>query len=415
MAGSTEVADQALSYRWITVGVWLFSSVSGFMVLNTIGILLPSISSEFNLSPSQQGLLVSSAFWGNLALAIPMSWWTSRYRPKILTTVTLGLGTLFLFLQAWAPAFTLLLASRIGFGISIIAREPARALLIQQWFSQREIVLANSLGNALYGVIVGGGLAATPIILTMVGDSWRTTLTILAAYFVVVTILWTALGRERVSVEYQRQESPRETGLIRSALSHRDLWVGGFGFMGATFGMSAFLSFLPTLLLNTHHVALHWSGTILALSTLNGGAAGLGVGYVVMTLGRGKVILQGFGLLMAATYVGMVLTGSVPILLALAVLNGMAWGFWPILHTVPFQLPGIRPREVAVALAFTMMMISVGTVLGPLVVGFLQEAVGGLRLALLIVSFAPLSLSAAGTLLRRSTTGVVVERSDTAH
>ena len=39
-------------------------------------------------------------------------------------------------------------------------------------------------------------------------------------------------------------------------------------------------------------------------------------------------------------------------------------------------LPGIKPREVAVALATMMMLMSAGTVLGPVSAGFLQEAFG---------------------------------------
>ena len=184
-------------------------------------------------------------------------------------------------------------------------------------------------------------------------------------------------------------------------LSYRNLWVGGFGFLGANLPWAAFLSFFPTLMLDTNHLSLQWSGGILALGILTGGVSGLGIGYLAMTTEHGKRILQALGILMAFTYVGMTQTGSLPLLLALSVLNGIAWGFWPILYTVPFQLPGIRPRDIGVALAFTMMMISAGTVLGPLVAGFLQEVVS-LKVALLILSFFALSLSAAGTFLRRT-------------
>ena len=120
-----------------------------------------------------------------------------------------------------------------------------------------------------------------------------------------------------------------------------------------------------------------------------------------MATEQGKRILQALGILMTFTYVGMTLTSSLPLLLVLSVLNGLAWGFWPILYSVPFQLPGIKPRDVGVALAFTMMMISAGTVLGPLITGFLQEVVS-LKVTLLIISFFALSLSAAGTFLRRA-------------
>lgn len=406
-----EVKPEALqpAYRWVALGVWLFSSISGFMVVNTIGILLPSISLDLQLSPAQQGILVSASFWGNLLLAVPMSWWVSRYGPKNLTTVTLGIGTICLFLQAWAPTFLALLVARLGFGVAIIAREPARALLIQQWFPKREFVLANSVSSALYGLIVGFGLVMTPLILGATGGDWRTTANIFATYYMGVTIVWVFLGKERVTPEYRRREIPREVGLLRGALLYRDLWVGGLGFMGATFAMSTFISFLPTLMLDVHQISLRWTGVALATGTFVGGAAGLGFGYTAAKKANGKGILQILGLLMAATYAAMTLTGSVPTLLALALFNGISLGFWPILQTVPFQLPGIKPREVAVALATTVMLMSMGTVLGPLTAGFLQAALGDLKLVLLIISFTPLSVSLAGTLLRMSTSSATAQ------
>ena len=144
MRQQTELQEKLPNYRWIVIGLWLLCGVAGVMVLSTFGLLLPAISSDLHLSPSQQGLLSSAAFWGNLALAVPLSLWTSRYPAKVLTTVTLVLGILLLFLQSWAPAFAYLLVGRLGFGITLLARIPARALLIRQWFPQREIVLVTA-------------------------------------------------------------------------------------------------------------------------------------------------------------------------------------------------------------------------------------------------------------------------------
>ena len=101
------------NYRWTVMGIWLFSSVSSFMVLNTLGILLPAISADLSLSPSQQGLLGSASHWGNIALAIPLSWATSRLSPKWLTAGALAMATACLFLQSWAPVFIVLLAGRL--------------------------------------------------------------------------------------------------------------------------------------------------------------------------------------------------------------------------------------------------------------------------------------------------------------
>jgi ACS family hexuronate transporter-like MFS transporter len=393
-------SDEAPHYRWVVMGVWLTASVAGFMIMSTIGILLPAVSAELRLSPLQQGMLGSSAYWGNLVLAIPIGWWASRFSPKILTTITLVLGTLFLLAQSFSPGFAVLLVGRVAFGVSVTARQPARALLTQQWFPPRQVVLLNSISNAMFGLVVGGGVAASPFILVALGDDWRATLLWFAGLFGVLTILWLIFGRERITAEYRRRLGSQDVNVLKGALRYRDLWIGGLGFVGATAAWSGFLSFYPTLMLDTYQMSLIWSGGILAVGIFVGGLCGLGFGWLVMVSDQGRTILLGTGAVMAITFAGMTLTGSLPALLALTLVNGIAWGFWPVLYSVPFNLPGIRPREIAVSLAFIQMNSSAGIALGPLAVGILQELTGDLRLSLIVVSFASLSLCGAGLMMK---------------
>ena len=387
-------------YRWTVMVVWLFSSVSSFMVLNTLGILLPAISADLDLSPSQQGLLGSASHWGNIALAIPLSWATSRLSPKWLTAATLLMATGCLFLQSWAPVFIVLLAGRLMFGISNIAQMPARALLTRQWFPPREVIYLNGLSNVLFGLVVGGGLVLAPVILDLTNGDWRATLRIFGLYFAGITLLWTLVGRERTNVADQDVVAEKGLDVLKGALGHRDLWIGGLGFAGATMSFGAFLAFYPTLMLEEFDISLRLSGMILALGVVVGGIGGIGIAWAASTHGREGNYLQVLGILMICTNLGMVLTGSVPALFVLSFFNGVAWAFFPILVTIPFHLPGIRPRELAVAFAFTMMMTSVGTSLGPLFTGYLQEGLDDLKMALFLISFTSISLILAGSTLR---------------
>ena len=380
--------------------VWLFSSVSSFMVLNTLGILLPAISADLDLSPSQQGLLGSASHWGNIALAIPLSWATSRLSPKWLTAATLLVATGCLFLQSWAPVFIVLLAGRLLFGISNIAQMPARVLLTRQWFPPREVIYLNGLSNVLFGLVVGGGLVLAPVILDLTNGDWRATLRIFGLYFAGITLLWTLVGRERTNVADQDVVAEKGLDVVKGALGHRDLWIGGLGFAGATMSFGAFLAFYPTLMLEEFDISLRLSGVILALGVVVGGIGGIGIAWAASTHGREGNYLQVLGILMICTNLGMVLTGSVPALFVLSFFNGVAWAFFPILVTVPFHLPGIKPRELAVAFAFTMMMTSVGTSLGPLFTGYLQEGLDDLKMALFLISFTSISLILAGSTLR---------------
>ena len=398
-------SEQVSSYRWVVMGIWLTASVSGFMVMSTIGILLPSISEELGLSPFQQGMLGSAAYWGNLVLAVPLGWLASRFPPKALTSVTMVLGTLFLLSQAIAPGFVILILGRIAFGISVVARQPARAFLTQQWFPPRQIVLVNSISNAMFGVVVGGGIAASPFIFIALDDNWRATVLSFVGLFAVMTVLWMVFGKERVTPEYRQRMGSQDTSVLMGTLRYRDLWIGGLGFAGATMAWSGFLSFYPTLMLDSYQMSLIWSGGILALGILMGGIAGLGFSWVVMVSDQGRTVLWTTGIGMAVTFMGMTLTGSLPILLVLTFINGVAWGFWPVLYSVPFHLPRIRPREVAVGLAFVQMMSSLGITLGPLVTGLLQQITDDLQLSLAIVSFTSLSLCMAGLMLRHGLSG----------
>ena len=389
------------AYRWVSVGLFLLLGVSSFMVHLALGLLLPAINSDLGLSPSQQGIVSSAAFWASLVLAIPVGWWASRFSPRALTSVMVAVATGCVFLQGSAPGFIVLSIGRLIFGLTVVAREPARALLTLQWFPRHEIVMVSSISNLLFGLVVGGGLAATPFILELVDNDWRSVFRVFGIYFSVLTVLWVFLGRQGPNRDQEiRSPGLRDLALVKSALAYRDLWIAGFAFVGYMASYTAFLSFFPTLVESTYGISVRTSGLIVAVGIAAGGVFGVWFGYIALDFDKGKAILRVMGVVVAGTFVGMTLTGSVPVLFALSFLNGIGSGFFPILYTVPFLLPGIRPREVAVGSAFLSMSMSAGGVLGPLLAGFIEEGVGSLRTGLIICSLLSIALTIAGLTLR---------------
>ncbi len=389
-----------LRHRWAIMGLWLLSSVAGFMMVISVGLLLPSISADLGLSPTQQGFYGSAAFLGNLFLTLPISWWVSRYRPKILTTVTFTLSSALMFVQSWSPNFAILLLGRLGFGISTLAREPARVLLMHRLFTPREFITVSSVYNLLFGLVVGGGLVLTPLILSRVEDDWRSVLFTFAATLGVLALLWTILGSDGGDDDAEPDQPDADPadgrlGIIKRVLGYKELWIAGAGSMGTTMAWSSFVNFYPTLMLSEYQVSLNWTGLLLAIGIATGGPSGVALSRIVPMVsgGRRRNILQLIGVTMVVTYLAMTFTDSIPLLLAITFISGLAQGYWPVLNSLPFYLPGIRPRESAVALSFMMTLGTFGVAAGPALVGALQDRLGDLRLAMMIISFAPILLT----------------------
>ena len=395
-----------LRHRWAIMGLWLLSSVAAFMMVISVGLLLPSISADLGLTPTQQGFYGSAGFLGNLFLTVPISWWVSRYRPKILTTVTFTLSSALMFVQGWGPSFAVVLLGRLGFGVSTLAREPARVLLMHRLFTPREFILVSGVYNLLFGLVVGGGLVLTPIILGRVGDDWRRVLLTFAVTLGVLAILWTILGSDgEDNPEAEQQEADPgggRLGIIRRVLGYKELWIAGLGSMGTTMAWSSFVNFYPTLMLDVYDVSLKWTGLLLAIGIAMGGPSGIALSRIVQRVSgsRRRNILQAIGITMVVTYLGMTLTDSIPLLIVITLVSGVAQGYWPILNSIPFYLPGIRPRESTVALSFMMTLGTFGVATGPALVGALQDSFGDLRLAMIIVSFAPILLAICSSLIQ---------------
>jgi len=392
---------EAGPYRWVVIISWMISNSTSWAIVLVIGILLPSISSEFQLSYTQQGLLSSMPVWTYTVLSIPLSVWLIRYSPTALTTVTLALATLFVFLQASATTFAILLACRLAFGLTMAAREPTRIRLMQQWFPPREFLLVNGVTAGTLSLTFSAMLVATPLFLDAFNNDWRTTLYVFGGFSSLLTILWVILGRQRVTQEDQLRNTRMEAGLLKGVLRHKELWMAGLGLMGSNLASAGFLAFYPTYMLDRYDVSLTVSGTVLALTFLVGGITSFGISRIANDWKTRANVLYLCGLAMPGSFVVLVLTDSLPLLLNAAVVNGLSWGFFPILLTVTFHLRDIRIQEIPVGHAFLFTNISLGLATGPLLTGFLQDTFNNLALVLIVISLLSISVAIAGLFVGR--------------
>ena len=395
--------NEIQKYGWVVISLWLIATMFGFIMIFTLGLLLPSIAEELNLSPGMQGILGSSAFLGQAMLAIPMAWWTSRFNPVAVITSTIVLGALLLVLQGWSPSFAVLLIGRFAFGIALVTMEPPGAKLIYQWFPINKILFVNAIQNAVFGFLMAIGVMLTPVLLEALND-WRLLLYLAGAAYGFIAIVWVLLGRQNKNplesgkTEEENAKFYPATPVIK-VLLHKDLVLTCIGFAAAAVVFSSFNTFFPTLA-NDKGISLGWSGIILAVNFITGGILGLIMSRYFGKMPYANLVMVILIIVMIVSYTLITLTDNRATLLILVIFTGISGAYFPILYTEAFKLKGVTINRIPIAVATVMAAFGLGLFIGPLITGFLEQTTGDLQLAMIVAAQFGVLLLPAGILIR---------------
>ena len=395
--------NEIQKYGWVVISLWLIATMFGFIMIFTLGLLLPSIAEELNLSPGMQGILGSSAFLGQAMLAIPMAWWTSRFNPVAVITSTIVLGALLLVLQGWSPSFAVLLIGRFAFGIALVTMEPPGAKLIYQWFPINKILFVNAIQNAVFGFLMAIGVMLTPVLLEALND-WRLLLYLAGAAYGFIAIVWVLLGRqnknplENGKTDEENAKFYPATPVIK-VLLHKDLVLTCIGFAAAAVVFSSFNTFFPTLA-NDKGISLGWSGIILAVNFITGGILGLIMSRYFGKMPYANLVMVILIIVMIVSYTLITLTDNRATLLILVIFTGISGAYFPILYTEAFKLKGVTINRIPIAVATVMAAFGLGLFIGPLITGFLEQTTGDLQLAMIVAAQFGVLLLPAGILIR---------------
>lgn len=359
----------------------------------SLGLMLPAIVRDLTMTPVEQGLLGSSIRIGSAVLGIPAAWWLSRYRPYWVLAVGLVLSTASLFVQASAPTYEWLLAGRTLFGISILAIWTSRTLLYRQWFALSEIAMVNGAATFTIGIVEWAAATFTPLAIDIAGG-WRNVVSAIGFYALAVTVAWLLLGRERAAADLPLAEGQPQRPAILSVFRYRQVWLVFLGVLGGPASWWAFNTFWPAYMLATYGTDLTTSGFVFGLTSLGMAPGSLLFGWLASKYGVERAIMRLCAVVMVFGSLAMVATDNIVLLVLAGSAVGLSWGFTPITASVPYQLPGVQTREVAIVASVIGAAYSLGGVIGPLVAGTLLEMTGSSFVTLVALSFAPVSLAA---------------------
>jgi len=159
-------ADKASALKASDVRWRIFAIIFALTVINLIdrvslSIAMPTIAAEFELTPSMQGLILSSFFWAYALLQIPGGWLIDRYGPRRVIGWSTGLWGTFQTLAAFATGGLSLMFARIALGAAEAPLFPSGGKLNSLWLGANErgrgavlMDCGGPLGAALGGLII---------------------------------------------------------------------------------------------------------------------------------------------------------------------------------------------------------------------------------------------------------------------
>lgn len=148
--------------------------------------LAPSFVSEFDLNPTQLGLLGGAYFLGFAAMQLPMGSWLDKYGTKVVLPSSLILAVIGTYLFGSAQTFEGLLLARLLTGVGVSGCLIAPLTAARLWVSpagQQQINLWMLMAGAL-GLLI----ATLPIELLAEQYGWRSIFTVVALLLIIVVI-----------------------------------------------------------------------------------------------------------------------------------------------------------------------------------------------------------------------------------
>jgi len=377
-------AEAPSRYRWVIVSqLWLHQILTQGMP-TAISVLLIKLQADLDFGTVEAGWLGSARFAGQL-LVFPASFAIIRFAPTRLygfLLLSIGLAPL---MGGWAPSYLVLLLAQIVFSLGFSLSQVPASLMRSRWIPPRELATVWGIGNAMTAVGQSAMLFGIPLIAGALGG-WRGVMIVVGVLSLVSAVLWWLTARERPLASHSNGPS---RGF--EALRRREFYILGFATVGGGTAYTSSILFLPKYLAEERGMSLIVAGSVTAALPLAGLLANLTSGLLSDRIGLRKVFIWPAGLVLPPLYYLAFSDLPVPLLVGVVFLVGyFAWLPFPVLTSIPFELPGIRPTEVAVGQALVNALLGIGIILGPVLVGQVAVAAGSLHAGLLTLVALPL-------------------------
>lgn len=386
-------------YRYFIAVLLFIAGAINYIDRAALGIVAPILNKEFNLSPSQLGIIYSAFFVGYSIFAFVGGHLADRYGPRRVFSWAMGGWSILCGLTAVVTGFVSLLVFRGLFGFAEGPMNSVMNKTVGNWFSRSET--STILGFAFSGQTVGAAIAGPVVGLLALNFNWRVTFVIVASLGLIWIVIWrllmtdTPAENRRISApELDFIERNRETlraeidggeaKSLRTYILRPSTLALSIGLFSTSYTLYVFISWLPSYFVS----ALHLNIAEMSFVTVIPWAAG-GVGYffggilsdMLFKRVKNKLMARKLPAVLLLALSGLMLIGVsvvhtvalAVLLIALAVmfLTAAVQACFAMMHEL------VPSNKLGGVTGFIHFMSNFSGILGPTVMGFVVQYFGG--------------------------------------
>lgn len=265
-----------------TLVLLVLAVVVNYIDRGNLALAAPQIKTEWGMSASQLGVLLSAFFWTYTALQFAVGWMVDRFNAIVLLSIGYFVWSLSTAATGFSTGFTTFLAMRLLLGAGESVMFPASSKICAlhlpeqaRGFANGMIMAAIRWGSAV-GTLGGGMLIAK--------CGWRPTFVAVG----LIGLLWLPAW-SRWKPRTPQKPAPANEGApgFAAILSKRSFWGAAFGHFSGNYLLYFMISWLPYYLVQERHLAMTAMVGIAGMLYVVDSIASLAAGWMTDRLIRG--------------------------------------------------------------------------------------------------------------------------------
>lgn len=233
-----------------------------------LSVAIPDIETEFSLSPTQKGLLLSVFFWTYALLQMPAGWVVDRYDVKWVYAIGYLIWTIATAMTGFVGGFTALIFARLLLGLGESAAYPAISRLIVENFPERQRGMVNSLIDA--GTKIGPAFSILAGGLLVDRYGWRSLFVVLGVggFFWLIPWIRYVPSRPHAAASDATDTKVKDRPSLLQVSLHRSVLGTSLGMFSLGYVWYFLLTWLPSYLIDVHQLNLKETAVSAALPFL---------------------------------------------------------------------------------------------------------------------------------------------------